>query len=1068
MVLKIKKIKWLRGESFTSFSQQVVLLLLLTLPLTSVLASTFLNTSLSDIVQQNKTVRISGTVVSEGDNGPIIGANIKEVGTTNGTISDIEGKFTLSVNPESTLEISFIGYVKQVIKVTNSTLHIIMKEDARQLNEVVVTGFGLAQKKATLTGAISSVGSDDIARSSAVTTSGALAGKIAGINVRQADGRPGNGVSVQIRNMGTPLYVIDGVIKDEGQFNNIDFNDIESISILKDASAAIYGMRAANGVVVVTTKKGQLNQKNIVSVNTYYGWQNLSSFPKPADAVTYITNYIQSETLQGVQDQNRKYTREDLAKWTEGKEKGYVPFDWYHYIWKTAPQYYIGISTSGGSDKINYYLAVSHIDQDAMIRNYGGFRRTNVQMNVDANITKRFKVGASLNGRIETRENPGVPGGDDYWAPIFATYRNLPTKRPFANDNPKYPALTSNDASTNFGMLNYKLSGKYRNVWRVAQLNFNAEYQLFDGLKLKGLLGYYLAQQWLDNQEYTYTLYDYDPKTDTYPIAFQNLNPWRERNIQNVEELTTNFQLSYDKKFGVHSINAVLGAETIKRDTPNFWIHSIPEANSIHLIDFSTLKEFNDYGNNTEARIGYLGRISYNYNEKYLLDLSARYDGSWKFPPSHRWGFFPSVSVGWRISQEGFWQESSYLNKISDLKIRASYGLVGDDNVSGYSAFDYMKGYNFKNGGSVIDNSYTIGTVPRGLAVTNLSWIKAKMLDIGLDYGFFDHKLLGTVDYFRRIRTGLPASRYDVLIPSEAGFSLPNENLNSDVVKGYDLGLKWNSNVGDLKYSIGANVTYSRLFDWQQYKPRFGNSWDYYRNSINERFSNITWGYEAIGQFQNWEQISSYPVDIDGKGNTTLRPGDIIYKDVNGDKTINGLDERPLGYKQGGTPTFNYGLNFAFNYKDISLSFDLTGGALNTWNQDWEQRLPFHDGGNNPQYYLSDTWRLSDIWNANSTLIPGKYPTPLVGNSGHSDYWSSSFWYHNVSYIKLRNLELSYTVPTKLLSKVNISNLRVYLLAQNLFMISNTHLVMDPEIDSSNALQYPTTRVFNLGLTLKF
>ncbi|HAF60776.1 MAG TPA: SusC/RagA family protein [Anaerolineaceae bacterium] len=1013
-----------------------------------------------------QTVTVTGTV-SDMNGEPLIGVTIQIRGTSVGTVTDYEGKYSLpNVSPNATLEFSYVGMKTQNVSVNGRTvIDVTLLEDTEMLSEVVVTGFGLSQRKESLTSAISVIGSKDISRSKSSTASGALVGKIPGINFRQSDGRPGASTQIQIRNMGTPLYVIDGIQSDEGQFNNIDFNDIESISVLKDASAAIYGVRAANGVIVVTTKKGARNAKNTVTVNGYYGWQSLYDFPKPATAETYIRNYIQSETVQGAS--NYTYSKEDYEKWKQGTEKGYVPFDWYDYIWEVSPQTYVNANVSGGSDKINYYLSVGNLNQDAIIVNYGGFTRTNVQMNVNANITDKLKVGGGMNGRIEKRVNPGVPEVDDYWMPRFATYRNLPTKRPFANDNPLYPTLTSTNPATNFAWLNYDLAGKFEDTWRVAQLNFNAEYEIIDGLKAKGLFSYYFANHRLDNQEYTYKLYGYDENTDTYPVIFENNNPWRERTQGYVEEVTTNLQLSYDKKFGDHTIAAVLGAETIKRDTPSTWVHSIPTSNALHLIDYETMDTYNDSGNNTQARLGYMGRFNYDFAGKYLLELSGRYDGSWKFPPDHRWGFFPSASVGWRISEENFWQESKMSDIFSNLKLRASYGLLGDDNVSGYSAFDYLGGYTYKNGGSVIDGKYTIGTAPRGLPVTTLSWIKAKILDVGIDASFFNGKLTGSADYFDRFRTGLPASRYDILLPSEVGFSLPRENLNSDRHRGYDIILNWNDRVNDLTYSIGANATYSRFYDWEQYKPRFSNSWNVYRNSIIKRYGYLNWGLEADGQFQSWEEIATWPIDNDRQGNKTLRPGDVKYKDVNGDRVINGMDERPIGYRQNSTPIFNYGFNFSFLWKGFDLAFDLAGGALSTWYQEWEQRNPFHDGGNNPQYYMENTWHLADIWDANSELIPGKYPMLLIGNSSHSNYWNSTFWKKNVRYIKLRNLEFGYTLPKSFVNKASISDLRLYVAGQNLFGLTNL-IGVDPEIIDTNGLAYPTMRIINVGITLKF
>ena len=1023
--------------------------------------------------QQQARKAIKGIVLDNlGE--PVAGANVVEKGTTNGTITDMDGAFSLDVPSNAVLEVSYIGYITQQVPVKGTTVNVSLREDAQALEEVVITGFGLSQKKATLTGAISTVGAEDIGRSVASTASGALVGKIAGLNSRQTDGRPGATTSLQIRNMGDPLYVIDGVQSDAGQFNNIDFNDIENITILKDASASIYGVRAANGVVVVTTKKGKRNTKNTVSINGYYGWQSLSKFPRPADATTYITNYIQSETVQGKKDYT--YDKEALDKWTQGTEKGYVPFDWYDYIWETAPQYYVNANVSGGSDKINYYFSVGHLNQDAMIVNYGGFKRTNVQMSIDAQINDRLKLGATMNGRIEDRVNPGVPGEDDYWLPRFGTYRNLPTKRPFANDNPKYPTMTSSSSETNFAWLTYDLSGKFQETYRVAQLQATAEYDIVDGLKAKALVGYYLSYKNKNNQEFTYKLYGYDKDTDTYPVIAENTNPWREREVGHTETLNSSVQLAYNKKFGEHNVAAVVGLEAIKTDKPYSWLHSIPTSNTLTLIDYETMDTYRDDGVRTEARLGWLGRFNYDYANKYLVEFSARYDGSWKFHPDHRWGFFPSASVGWRVSEEAFWKESKLANIFSDFKLRGSYGLVGDDDLGTYedngkknyyNPYDFLPGYNYKDGGSVIDGKYVIGSVPRGLPVTTLSWIKAKILDIGFDVAFLDNRLTGQFDFFRRQRDGLPDRRYDVLLPNEVGFNLPWENLKSDVHMGYDAAVRWSDHVEDFTYSIGANMTYARFYDWDQYKPRFSNSWDVYRSSISRRYGYVNWGLEADGQFQSWEEIATYPIDNDRKGNKTLRPGDIKYKDLNGDGVINGMDERPIGYRQDATPIINYGLNFAFGWKGFDLSFDLTGGALSSWFQEWEMRNPFHDGGNNPQYYMEDTWHLADIWDANSELIPGKYPMLLIGNSDHSNYWNSTFWKKNVRYIKLRNLEFGYTLPKHILQKALISDLRIYVAGTNLFTLTNIPGI-DPETKETNGLAYPTTRVINIGLNLKF
>jgi TonB-linked SusC/RagA family outer membrane protein len=1017
--------------------------------------------------QQQYTIK--GTVVNA--QGEAVVATVVEKGTVNGVVTDGNGKFEMKVSPNATLVVSSVGFIsREVLVGTQTELAISLSEDTQALEEVVVVGYG-AQTKASLTGAISTTSSAEISRSVATTTSGALAGKIAGVNSRMPDGRPGASTSINIRNMGTPLYVIDGVQKDEGQFNNIDFNDIESIAILKDATASIYGLRAANGVVVVTTKRGKRNEENNINVNAYYGWQDMFRFPKPADAPTYIRSMIQSDAIKG--NPAAHYTREDLEKWTQGTEKGYRPFDWYDYILNTTPQWYVGANASGGSQKINYYFALSHIDQKDIMRNYGGFFRTNAQMNIDAYASKRLKFGASFNGRIEKREQPGVPGGDDIWQGLFAIYRNLPMARPFANDNPKYPARTSGNTEVNFGMLNYDLSGRFTDIWRVGQLVFTGEFDIMDGLKAKGMFGYYLAQQWLDNQEYTYKLYGYDEATDTYPVVFSMDNPWRERRIQRVEELNTQLQLTYDKRFGDHSVNAYVVAESIKRDTPNFWVHDRPASNSLHLMRLQTMVELSDEGNRTEARLGYAGRVSYNYRQKYMFDFYARYDGSWKFPPSHRWGFFPSASAAWRISSENFYQNSPVSKVLNDLKIRASYGLVGQDAVGNYSAFDYLPGYTYGVGGATIDGSYVVGTEPRGLPVTTLSWMEAKILDIGVDFQLFGGRLSGAFDYFRRVLDGISARRENVLIPSEMGFSLPYENLDSNVHTGFDGSIKWSDKISvmkkDLQYHVGGNITYARQLDWNRYNARRGNSWDYYRNNITHRYAYLNWGLHALGQFQNWEEIATYEIDNDRRGNTTLRPGDIKYEDVNGDKVIDELDERPMFYREGGLPYLNFAINLGASWRGFDLALDFTGAAFASFTMEHEARTPFHDGGNNPQYYMSNQWHYEDPFDTNSRLIAGKFPTLREGNGGHSNYWKSDFWTTNVNYIKLRNLEFGYTLPKSYTKKVGIEKFRIYTFMQNVFSIDNLGLVnVDPEITTGTGLQYPTNRVINLGVNITF
>ena len=343
----------------------------------------------------------------------------------------------------------------------------------------------------------------------------------------------------------------------------------------------------------------------------------------------------------------------------------------------------------------------------------------------------------------------------------------------------------------------------------------------------------------------------------------------------------------------------------------------------------------------------------------------------------------------------------------------------------------------------------------------------AKILDIGVDLGFLNNRLNIQFDYFRRVRDGIPEPRYDVLIPNEAGFSLPKENLKSDMHRGFDASIMWTDQINDFNYSVGGNITYSRFWDWEQYKPRFSNSWDEYRNSIWHRVGYVNWGYEAIGRFDSWEQIANYPVDNDRKGNRTVVPGDIMYKDQNNDGVINYLDERPIGYRVDSTPTLNFGINLSASWKGFDLAMDWTGSRMTSWNQCYETARPFQNDGNSPDEVLKDAWHLSDIWDSNSPLIPVKYPMVRLNTDETSAYDKSSYWLHNVTYLKLRNLEVGYTFPKTWLNRTGISNLRLFVSGTNLLTLSNLS-VMDPECASDNGLDYPPMRVINIGVNLKF
>lgn len=1026
---------------------------------------------------QTEKITVTG-VVKDSTGAGMAGVTVTERGTANAVSTGNDGSFSIQVaNTRSRLVFTSVGFTRREVEVgTQTNIILALQAEQADLGEVVVIGYG-SRKKESLTGAISTVTAKDFGRVHAGSTvSSGLAGKIPGVTFRMPDGRPGASANIQIRNMGNPLYVIDGIQQDVGQFNNIAPNDIESITVLKDASAAIYGVRAANGVVVVTTKRGKTGQP-AVNIDAFYGMQNWVRFPKVMTSSYEYMKYKADAEMNGL-SQSTAITPAELERYKQGTEFGYQSFDWRKFILEpNAPLISANANFTGGTENVKYYISGTHLHQNSVLGREYRFDRSNFQSNVDARVNKYLRVGAQVNGRQETRTNPGVPGGDDYWLPRFAVLRNLPTERPYANDNPEYlNTIGQNDA--NWGFINYKNAGKFYQEWRVLQINADAELQIpgIDGLTLKGVYSYYIADLLYNNQEFTYKTYTYDPTNQVYNHTGGSINPWREKEQVKQINTTTQVQLAYNKTFGNHTVAAVVVNERLKNQRRRNWVRSIPASNALPLIYFPTLADYSDT-EDRQARIGYIGRVNYSYSNKYFLELSARRDASSIFAPDKRVGYFPAASVGWRLTNEPFM--ANFLGgHVSDLKLRASYGTLGDDNINEGIAgddprflqqFSYLPGYVYgQNGVSIIGGQPLVVSRDRGVPVTNVSWFKSTITDIGVDFALLNGKLTGSFDWFYRKRTGLRDFKLDVVLPNELGYTLPTENINSDAQMGQEGSLAWADRVGQLTYNVGVNVSYTRSKFLHSYNPLFFNSWDKYRNSREERFTRIDWGYEVVGQFTSQEQINNYDVNIDGQGNRTLLPGDLIYKDINGDKKINDLDQRPIGFG-GPQPNINWGLTLGASYKNFDFVADFSGGGGYTWFQSWETRWAFQNGGNLNTIF-TDRWHREDMYDINSAWIPGRYPANRFNDRDHSNNnKTSTYWAHNVKYLRARTIQLGYTLPASLISKIHMRNARVYVNAYNLFSIDNlSQYNIDPEIQDDNGLQFPQMKNINFGVNLTF
>jgi len=484
----------------------------------------------------------------------------------------------------------------------------------------------------------------------------------------------------------------------------------------------------------------------------------------------------------------------------------------------------------------------------------------------------------------------------------------------------------------------------------------------------------------------------------------------------------------------------------------------------------------------TQTRTGYIGRFTYSYGNKYFFEASARRDASYLFAPGYRVGYFPGFSAGWKVTEEGWFRDllNNNYTILSDLKLRGSYGILGDDRqLNSTNAilpdFTYLQGYNYgtDNGGNLLTPAILNGATitasrDRGAPYTTVSWMKDKHTDIGMDFGLLNGRLTGTFDWFYRKRTGIPGSKNDVVVPLELGYSLPQYNVGSDAQYGEEGSLTYNGRVKEVGFTITGNLGFTRNKWLHSYNPVFLNSMDQYYASKENRFTNTGWGYICIGQFQSQTQINSYKVDIDGQGNKTLLPGDLIYQDVNGDGKIDGQDSRPIGFGYGTQPQINFGFSIALNYKGVDFHADFSGASGYTWYQNWEQRWAFQNNGNLNAIF-KDRWHRQNIYDLNSPWVAGKYPANRYNPAfSHSDYATqSTFWLHNVTAFRARTIEVGYSLPPSVIRRARIQRCRVYANVYNAFSIDNlSKFNVDPETIDDNGLQFPQNRVINVGINL--
>lgn len=1032
---------------------------------------------MSSAAVQAQGIMVKGKVVDQ-HNEPVIGAT---VGVDKGkakTVTDIDGNYTIQVPANAQIVVNYIGMKPATQSVGGRReLNFILQDDVNQLADVVVVGYG-TQKRGSITGSVAAVKGDEMVRTKNENPQNMLTGRVAGVRVWQKSSEPGSyNNNFDVRGMGTPLVIIDGVPRDMSDFQRMNADDIQDISVLKDASASIYGLRSANGVVLVTTKKGQAGQTKF-SYNGSYTIQSPKSMPKLLDAYKTMTLYNE-RNLNNVNGGSKIYTDEMFDEFRNGTRR---ETDWNNLIFaKTSPQTNHNITVSGGNDKTQYFVSFGAFYQEGFFKSGDlNYHKYNITSNLTTEVYRGLKLSLNINAMTDKQNNPYCTSTDiirNYWRqgvlfPAYADEAGTMLNYDGLDLEENTVAKMTADIS---GYRRYKQSQVLTSG--IFEYDFGTLTNVLKGLKAKVMFSYdyHLNNNTIYRKQYYQ--YAYDPATQTYKqklyasSAPSNLR----REHYDTQQFLSQYTLSYNRDFGPHSVAAVVGMETQRRTGDNFYAMRNLAFSSPYL--FNGVEE-GQVANSATGGIysanynAFIGRLNYSFAQRYLIEGQFRYDGSSKFAKGHRWGFFPSVSLGWVVSEEPWFKNIEFLKGVDQLKLRASYGEMGDDSGANY---DWVAGYTYPSTsgnsekgyynqyapGFIFGSQFVYAATPMAIPNELISWYKAKTFNVGVDFDT-NNKLFGfSLDYFSRKMTGLYEYRTSVF-PTVIGAKPPRENANSSRNFGMELELRHHNRIGrNFVYNVKGIVTITR----QKYLTAiqngpYANAYDQWRNDhLNNRYQGVQFGYEGNGRYQNWDEIWNETLYHE----KDLLPGDYKYLDWNGDGEINSQDEHPYAFDQ--TPWMNYSLSIDCAYKGFDFSMLWQGSALGSMSYEeplysiWGQ----NGGGALEQYW--DRWHPADEnadpYDPNIEWVKGYY-----AYTGHYPSANSTFNRVSTAYLRLKQIELGYTLPKwKAFPSLN---LRVYANAYNLFTITGVKFV-DPEHPSDDLGRlYPLNRTYTFGVQVSF
>lgn len=1040
---------------------------------TSILASEVEAKAVSAVSSVNQVKKIKGTVVdAQGE--PIIGANVLVKGTTVGVITDIDGNFQLDASAKSTLVVTFIGYKDQSVTVGNQTqLRVVLQEDNALLDEVVVVGYGTKQKK-SLTAAVETMNTEEMRTMPVVNASNAFAGRVPGLITVQNNGEIGaDGTNIMIRGISTtgstsPLIIVDGVPR--GSLNQIDMNNVKSYTVLKDAAAvAPYGIGGANGVILIETKSGSAG-KPVVNYNGWIGWSKATTDIEYCNAYEYANTFDVAQAMDGVPESGRRYSRNDLDMFRRAVEGDptvdrnvYANTNAHDYLLrKSAPVTNHSINISGGTEYVKYYVGLNTMYQEEQWKN-AFMNRTGVVSKIDINATKTTKFGLSLNGYTQYIKKKRGSGQD-----VYAKVQQwLPTDPLYLVDKDGNQYVTANSGGSVITDLYSKDTRKTYN--NSIMLSAYLEQQLAKGLTLKGVFSY----DWYVNNarnwgEPSSTYYKRVGSNEDYQIVEvpNEGNPSLYNDFNQTKTFTYQAILTYKGHYKDHNWGVLAVAEAKNSQYNGFWANRSNFNMPLDELDFgpSDYKYWGNGGNSSEsAQVGFVGQLSYDYKSKYLIDLTGRYDGHYYFAPGHRWGFFPAASVAWRISEESFMQD---FENLDNLKIRFSAGQSGA--LAG-GAFQWQTSYQLRS-----DSFAPGGALNQGVGTTRegnpyITWEKATKYDVGVDFDLFHGMLSGKVDYFFEKRNNMLVNP-GTTVPKEYGIALGQVNAGEMQNQGIEFELSGQKKIGkDWGVSAGFVFTFAR----NKIINIFENNAT--RNSPTRtrtgRPLGTLFGYRALGLFQESDDKNGdgFCDELDGFEKQQLggrpKPGDIHYFDADGNGVIDGADETRIGYST--IPEIMYGFNLGATFKGFNLDLFFQGAAHSNAMISGTFINYFEERHNLTKDNL-------DYWTPENPNA--HYPRLRQNGQLAHNNQNNSFFMMNMNYLRLKSIELGYSLPASLLNPNIIQNAKIYIAATNPFTLSHTRGLLDPEQDggstsgngANRGWRQPQNKTISIGVNITF